>query len=57
MDGGGIEGAIHAMHLIWKHNIHEEDRVLILMYAWHGLNKENRMEILWDVQYKWPSGT
>ena len=51
-----IEGAIHAMHVLWEEHQTEEDRGFLLIDACTAFNEENRTAMLWDVQHEWPSG-
>ena len=49
LDGGveaGIEGAIHAMRVLWDKHTLEEDWVFILIDAWNAFNEEKRTAIL-----------
>ena len=45
----GIEGAIHAIHILWEEHTQEEDWVFLLIDARNSLNEENRTAMLWDV--------
>ena len=52
----GIEGAIHAMRIIWEEHNQEEDWRFILIDARNAFNEENRPAMLWAVFHKCPSG-
>ena len=52
----GIEGAIHAMHVLWEEHKKEEDWGFLLIDARNAFNEENRTAMLWDVRHEWPSG-
>ena len=52
----GIERGIQTMRLMWVQHAHEEDWGFLLIAACNKFNEENRTEILWDVQFKWPGG-
>ena len=51
-----IEGGIHAMQLLCQQHPQEEDWGFLLVDAQNKFNEENRTEMLWDVQFEWPSG-
>ena len=53
----GIEGIIHAMHVLWEEHLREENWGFIRIDARNALNEENRTTILWAVRHEWPSGT
>ena len=46
----GIEGAIHAMHVLWDEHKKEDDWGFILIDACNAFNEENRTAILWAVR-------
>ena len=52
----GVEGAIHAMHVLWEEHQTEEDWGFLLIDAHNAFNEENRTAMLWAVQHQWPSG-
>ena len=52
----GIEGAIHAMCVLWEEHQNEEDWGFLLIDAHNAFNEENRTAMLWSVQHEWPSG-
>ena len=52
----GIEGAIHAMRVLWEEHQNEEDWGFLLIDARNAFNEENRTAMLWDVRNEWPSG-
>jgi hypothetical protein len=52
----GIEGAIHAMRLLWQSHSAEEEWGFLLVDARNAFNEGNRMVMLWTVRHKWPSG-
>ena len=52
----GIEGAIHAMRVLWEENNKEEDWGLLLTDARNAFNEENRTAMIWAVRHEWPSG-
>ena len=52
----GIEGAIHAMRVLWEEHAQEEDWGFLLIDARNTFNEENRTAMLWPVRHKWPSG-
>ena len=52
----GIEGAIHAMRILWEEHKKEEDWGLLLIDVRSAFNEENRTAMLWVVRHKWPSG-
>ena len=52
----GIEGAIHAMHILWDEHNKEEGWGFLLIDARNAFNEENRTAMLWAVQHEWPSG-
>ena len=59
LEGGveaGIEGAIHAMRVLWEEHTQEEYWVFLLIDAWNEFNEESRTAILWAVLHEWPSG-
>ena len=54
--GSGIEGAIHAMRVLWEEHKAEEDWGFSLIDARNAFNEENRTAMLWTVRHEWPSG-
>ena len=52
----GIEGAIHAMRVLWEEHAQEEDWGFLLIDTHNAFNEEIRTAILWVVRHKWPSG-
>ena len=52
----GIEGAIHAMRILWEEHKKEEDWGFLFIDARNTFNEENRKAMLWAVRHKWPSG-
>ena len=59
IDGGvktGIEGRIHAMHVLWQEHSKEEDWGLLLIDARNAFNEDNWTAMLWDVRNEWASG-
>ena len=52
----GIEGAIHAMRVLWEEHKKGEDWGFLLIYARNAFNEENRTAIIWAVRHEWPSG-
>ena len=46
----GIEGAIHAMRVLWEEHRKEEDWGFLLIYACIAFNEENRTAMLWAVR-------
>ena len=52
----GIEGAIHAMGVLWDEHKKEEDWGFLLIDARNAFNEENRTAILWAVRHECPSG-
>ena len=52
----GIEGAIHAMRVLWEEQKTEEDWGFLLIDARNAFNEENRIAMIWDVRHEWPSG-
>ena len=52
----GIKGGIQKMRLLWEQNTHEEDWGFLLIDACNTFNEENCTEMLWAVQFEWPSG-
>ena len=52
----GIEGAIHAMRVLWEEHKKEDDWGFLLIDACNAFNEENRTDMLWAVLYEWPSG-
>ena len=59
MRGGleaGIEGAIHAMRVLWDEHKKEEDWDFLLIDTRNAFNEENRTAMLWDFRHEWPSG-
>ena len=52
----GIEGAIHAMRVLWEEHAQEEDWGFLLIDACNAFNEENRTAMLWAVRHEWPSG-
>ena len=52
----GIEGAIHAMSVLFEEHRKEEDWGFLLIDARNEYNEENRTAMLWDVWHEWPSG-
>ena len=53
----GIEGAIHAMLVLWKEHRTKEDWGFLLIDARNSFNEENRTAMLWAVRSEWPSGS
>ena len=47
----GIEGAIHAMRVLWEEHQTEEDWGFLLIDARNALNEENRTAMLWAVRH------
>ena len=54
--GAGIEGAIHAIHVLWEEHNQEEDWGFLFIDARNVFNEENRTAMLWAVRHEWPSG-
>ena len=52
----GIEGAIHAMRVLWEEHAQEEDWGFILIDTHNAFNEENRIAMLWAVWHECPSG-
>ena len=52
----GIEGAIHAMCVLWDEHKKKEDWGFLLIDARNAFNEENRTSMLWDIWNEWPSG-
>ena len=52
----GIEGAIHAMRVLWEEHSQEEDWGFLLIDARNAFNEENRTAMLWAVRHEWSSG-
>ena len=48
----GIEGGIHAMHLLWAHHSKEEDWGFLLIDEQNIFNEENQREMLWDIRHE-----
>ena len=46
----GIEGAIHAMRVLWEEHKHEEDWGFLLIDAGNVFNEENQTAMIWDVR-------
>ena len=51
-----IEGAIHAIRVLWEEHRKEEDWGFLLIHAHNAFNEDNRTAMLWYVLHKWPSG-
>ena len=45
----GREGAIHAMHVLWKEHQNEEDWIFLLIDTCNAFNEYNRTVMLWAV--------
>ena len=52
----GIEGAIHAMRVLWDEHKKKEDWGFLLIDARNAFTEENRTAMLWTVRHEWPSG-
>ena len=52
----GIEGAIHAMRVLWEEHNQEEDWGFLLIDARNAFNEENWTAMVWAVRNEWPSG-
>ena len=52
----GIEGAIHAMRILWEEHQTEEDWGFLHIDARNAFNEDNLTAMLWAVWHKWPSG-
>ena len=52
----GIEGAIHAICVLWEEHKKEEDWGFLLIDARNTFNEKNRIAMLWDVRHEWLSG-
>ena len=52
----GIEGAIHAMHVLWEEQKTKEDWGFLLIDARIAFNEENWTAMLWAIWHEWPSG-
>eukprot|EP00978_Attheya_sp_CCMP212_P041079 scaffold231101_cov38-Attheya_sp.AAC.1 len=52
----GVEGAIHAMRLIYEDHKMEEDWGFLLVDASNAFNEGSRIAMLWTVRHTWPSG-
>ena len=52
----GVEGAIHAMRVLWEDHKKEEDWGFLLIDARNAFNEENRTAMLWAVRHECPSG-
>ena len=50
----GIEGAIHAMRVLWEEHSQEEDWEFLLIDARNAFNEDNQTVMLWAVRHKWP---
>ena len=51
-----IEGAIHAMGVLFEEHRKEEDWGFLLIDAHNAFNEENWTAMLWAVRHDWPSG-
>ena len=52
----GIEGAIHAMRVLWEEDAQEEDLGFLLVDKRNVFNEENQTAMLWAIRHEWPSG-
>ena len=52
-----IEGAIHAMRVLWEKHKKEEDWGFLLIDARNAFNEDNQTAMLWAVWNEWPSGS
>ena len=52
----GIEGAIHAMRVLFEEHRSEEDWGFLLIDARNAFNEENCTCMLWEVWFEWPCG-
>ena len=52
----GIEGAIHAMRVLWEEHSKEEYWGFLLIDARNEFNEESHTAMLWDFRHEWPSG-
>ena len=52
----GIEGAFHAMLILWEEHSKEGGWGFLLIDARNAFNEENRTSMLWAVRHKWTSG-
>ena len=50
-----MEGAIHAMRVLWEEHAQEEDWGFLLIDARNAFNEENQTAMLWAVHNEWPS--
>ena len=48
----GVEGAIHAMRVLWEDHKKEEDWGFLLIDARNAFNEENWTAMLWDVRHE-----
>ena len=48
----GIDGAIHAMRVLWEEHKKEEDWGFLLIDVRNTLNEENRTAMLWAVRHE-----
>jgi hypothetical protein len=55
-DQGGVDGAIYAAQVMWESHHMEENCGSLLIDARNAFNEQDRMVMLWNVQYRWPSG-
>ena len=51
-----IEGAIHAIRVLWEEHKKEEDWEFLLIDARNAFNEEKRTAMLWAVRHEWTSG-
>ena len=49
----GIQGVIHAMHVLWEEHAQEENWAFLLIDVRNAFNDENWTSMLWDVQQEW----
>ena len=52
----GIEGVIHAMHVLWQEHSQEDDRGFFIIDERNAFNEEKQTAMFWDVYHEWQSG-
>ena len=52
----GIEGAVHTASSFWEEHCGDDQTGFLLIDASNAFNEMNRIRMLYEIRYRWPSG-